>query len=99
MIAQVVPITRIRRDTSWWSYTVPRGLHCQAGSLVTIPFRGRSCLGVVWHLEAADEKASQSLESVLTAIPLLKLPHRQLVENLSQTGFCSLSTALYVWLP
>ncbi|MBU6389316.1 hypothetical protein KGQ71_02250 [Patescibacteria group bacterium] len=99
MIAQVVPILRLRRDTTWWSYAVPSKAICAPGSLVRIPFRSRSYLGIVWHLEATDEKASKSIEEVLTPGPLVRAPARALIEYLSQVGLCSLSTALYQWLP
>ncbi|MEI6477712.1 MAG: hypothetical protein WCO52_01885 [bacterium] len=99
MIAQVVPILRLRRDTSWWSYRIPSSLACQPGSLVVVPFRGRDCLGVVWSVDEKDEKASSSVSQVLCHKPLVRAPQRQLIEWLSDYGLCSLSTALYIWLP
>ena len=99
MIAQVVPITRLRRDTTWWSYKIPARQTCSVGSLVIVPFRGHPSLGVVWHIEETDAKAKETITEILTSIPLLKNPHRQLIEWLSLQGLCSLSTALYTWIP
>lgn len=99
MIAQVVPIIRLRRDTTWWAYTIPSHQPCAVGSLVIIPFRGRPCLGIIWALEKEHPDARLEITEILTATPLLKLPHRQLVEFLSDYGLCSLSTALSLWMP
>jgi primosomal protein N' len=99
MIAQVVPVTRLRRDTTSWSYRIPARVAVSAGSLVSISFHGRLCLGVVWELVDQDEKAEKPIEEVITHNPLLTLPQRQFIEWLSQMGLCSLSTALYAWLP
>jgi primosomal protein N' len=99
MIAHVVPILRLRRATTWWSYRIPSSTHCEVGSLVVIPFRNRQELGVVWEIEKDDAHAEESLTKVITQSPLLRVPHRQTVEWLSEAGFTSLSTALYLWLP
>ena len=99
MIAHVVPVLRLRRATAWWSYSVPKHLHCEPGSLVCVPFRGKLHLGVVWSLDDADENASEQIKSVLCAVPLVKAPSRALIEWMSTSGFISLSTALYTWLP
>ena len=99
MIAQVVPITRLRRSTTWWSYTVPRNFTCLPGSLVIVPFRGHPTLGVVWHIEKEDSKATQSLSEVVTPTPLIRTAQREIIQYLSEIGFCSLSTSLYQWLP
>ncbi|HSI20161.1 MAG TPA: hypothetical protein VLA04_00405 [Verrucomicrobiae bacterium] len=98
MTVTVVPVLRLRRATTGWSYKVPPNVKVQAGSLVIIPFRGRPNLGVVWQIEE-DAKATESLFEVLTSTPLVRQPHRRLIEWLSEEGICSLSTALYVWLP
>ncbi len=99
MIALVVPITRLRRDTTWWSYRVPARMAMAPGSLVVVPFRRRETLGIVWKLEEHDDNATLSISQVLSTTPLVRQPQRQLVEIMSQRGLCSLSTALYVWLP
>lgn len=99
MIAHVVPVTRLRRATDWWSYKVPSNQPCAAGSLVVVPFRGHPTLGVVWDLVEEDTKASQAISEVLVRIPLVKAPHRRFIEWLAEEGVCSLSTALYQWLP
>lgn len=99
MIAQVVPVTRLRRHTSWWSYRLPPRTDCHAGSLVVVPFRGRPTLGVVWNTEEEDANATETVLEVLSSRPLVTAPHRRLIEFLSQEGLCSLPTALHVWLP
>lgn len=98
MIAHVVPITRLRRATTVWSYRI--GNHAvQAGSLVTIPFRGRQTLGLVWEITEKDTDATESVSSVLCATPLLRPRDRQFVEYLAEAGLLSFSTALYIYLP
>ena len=99
MIAHVVPVTRIRRHTNWWSYRIPAHTVCHPGSLVVISFRGHPCLGIIWKIEKDDVYAKKVLEEVLSIQPLLRTAHRQSIEWLSQTGLCSLSSALFQWLP
>lgn len=97
MIVTVVPIQRLRRATRGWSYSVSEA--CQPGSLVRIPFRGRSCYGIVWAIEEAPVSKLEKVEKVLTTKPLLLAPHRTLIEHLADYGIISLSTALHIWLP
>jgi primosomal protein N' len=92
----VVPIVRLRRATAGWSYK--SSLPVQPGGLVIVPFRGRATLGVVWDSEPS-KKATEHISEVLTATPLVRAPHRHLIEWLAEEGICSLSTALYMWLP
>ncbi len=97
MIADVVPVTRIRRDVRWWTYQVPKGAHVGPGSLVSISLRGRRVPGVVWATQSSGT-APETLE-VLTSYPLLLAPHRQTVELMAEYGLCSLPTALLAWMP
>lgn len=97
MIADVVPVTRIRRDVRSWTYQVPKGQRAEVGSLVSIPLRGRQVPGVVWATEAQGE-AKETL-SVITPYPLLLAPHRATVELMAEAGLCSLPTALLAWMP
>lgn len=99
MLAQVVPIRRIRRDTSFWSYKIPPGLNCHPGSLVEIKFHGHPCLGIVWELDNNQDKRAVFIDRVICEKPIIKAPNRRFIEYLSQYGLCSLSTALYQWLP
>jgi primosomal protein N' len=65
-----------------------------------IPFRGYECLGVVWEIEKGEETEDlKPITRVLTSLPLVRAPHRRLIEFMSQKGLCSLSTALYTWMP
>lgn len=96
MTATVVPVLRLRRATTGWSYKTKQAV--QPGSLVIVSFRGHPTLGVVWDLED-NPKATAFIEEVLTATPLVRAPHRRLIEWMAEYGLCSLSTALYTWLP
>ena len=98
-IAHVVPIARVRRATTWWSYTVPHGSHCIPGSLVIVSLRGKAHLGIVWGTEEGAAGKLQPLERVITTQPLLRAPQRECIEWLSEYGLCSLSSALYATLP
>jgi primosomal protein N' len=72
----------------------------QVGSLVSVPFRGKLLPGIVWEMRREEpESKLESVNNVLTSHPLLLQPHRRLIEWLANTGFISLSTALYTWLP
>ena len=99
MIARIVPAIRLRRDTSSWSYRIPAGVSVQAGSLVSISFRGRPTPGVVWSVEAEDDEATESIGEILCGAPLVRRPQRALIEWLAEEGVCSLSSALFIWLP
>jgi primosomal protein N' len=99
MIAEVIPVTRLRRATTSWSYLVPAGLKLSVGSLVIIPFRSHPVIGVVWELHERSGKATQQITEVLTATPLVREPSRRWIEWIATYGITSLSTALYTWLP
>ena len=99
MTVEVVPVTRLRRDTSTWSYRVPPKSSVQPGCLVVIPFRNHPTLGMVWEVHEEDARATQTVQEVLSTVPLLRAPHRDFVGWLAEEGLCSLSTALYTWLP
>lgn len=96
--ALIVPALRLRRATTGWSYRVPPRTRVQPGSLVIVPFRNRPTLGIVWEL-TDDSKAREFIAETLTATPLVRAPHRQLIEWIAEEGITSLSTALYAWLP
>lgn len=97
MVADVVPVTRIRRDVRAWTYQVPKGEHVEPGSLVSIPLRGRRVPGVVW--DTAQHGAAQESLEVITPYPLLLAPHRATIELMAEAGICSLPTALLSWMP
>lgn len=99
MIARVVPVQRIRRATTAWSYRLPPRSNIEAGALVVVPFRGRPCLAIVWETLEHDDQATESVSEVIIAHPFVRQPQRHLAEWLADTGFISLSTALYVMLP
>lgn len=99
MFARVVPVIRLRRDTATWSYRLSPSQICCPGSLVRVSFRGKSCLAVVWETVEKDDQAKESVTEVLSLQPLIKAPLRRFIEWLSSTGVCSLSSALYQWMP
>jgi hypothetical protein len=101
---QVVPITRLRRATTWWTYSSPAAL--SLGQLVYIPFQGRSLFGVVWatlsekEKELAEKKHTiiQSIERSFPLIPVSTGMQRA-IELGSELGICSLSSSLLQWMP
>ena len=101
MIAQIVPIQRLRRNTNWWSYKVKANQACSIGSLVEINFRNQKCLGIVWSIEKDSGIITnlKEINSILTSGSLLTPQHLRYIEWLSIEGVCSLSSALYAWLP
>lgn len=99
MTISVVPILRVRRATTTWSYKVPEGSIVVPGALVIVPFRGHPVLGVVWDGDATTKAKLLPVTEILTTTPVVRAPHRRTIEWLSETGMCSLSTALYTWLP
>ncbi len=98
MTVTVVPVLRLRRATTGWSYKAPDSSNLQPGALVIVPFRNHPTLAVVWDTEQ-NAKATAHVAEILTHTPLVRAPHRRLIEWLADEGLCSLSTALYVWLP
>lgn len=66
---------------------------------MSILFRGRPALGVVWEIKEGESKDLESVQAIHTANPLLTQIHRRFIEYLSLTGVCSFSTALHQWLP
>jgi primosomal protein N' len=99
MTAMIVPAVRLRRDTSGWSYRLPRGMDIVPGVLVVVPFRGRRTLGVVWEITAEDTQATETVSEAISSEVIVATSQRRLIEWMSEAGLCSLSTALYVWLP
>lgn len=100
MIAHVVPVVRLRRATTWWSYKVPPRSRISPGSLVVIPLRNRSVPGIVWAVDTnPDAEATDSIERVLVHDPLIKLPTRNYLEWLAENTCSSLSTVSYLQLP
>lgn len=99
-IADVVPVVRLRRNTTHWSYRMPESMHCVPGALVTIPFRGREELGIVWGVHETPPAADLlTIASVVTTFPLVPQPQRWLIEWYAEKGMTSLSTALWTWMP
>lgn len=101
-IVNIVPITRLRRNTSWWSYKTTANQFCPIGSLVVIPFKNQLINGIVWSIES---KIQPEIEAKLEKVhevtqPHFLLPqHLRFIEWLSDYAFCSLSHALYMYLP
>ncbi len=100
MIAHVVPVIRLRRATTWWSYRVPPRAHVSPGSLVVIPLRGRSVPGIVWAVDDdQNSDATDRIEQILVSSPLIRTPARNFLEWLAESSSTSLSTACYLNLP
>lgn len=99
MVARIVPVVRLRRNTGHWSYTVPANITVRPGQLVRVPFRGVVVAGAVWEVVEYDAQATQTIDSVISDEVFVRPPARHMIEVMSERGLCSLSTALYVWLP
>jgi primosomal protein N' len=100
MVASIVPIVRIRRATTWWDYSVPRGMTLKPGQLVTIPWRSKTVSGIVWEVQATTANTpTESVIASLCDIPLITLPTRSAWEWLSLATAQSLSTIAYVAMP
>jgi len=94
---QVVPIVRIRRQTTTWSY-----LHSEPltpGTLVRVPFRGRPHLAVVWFSDQNPTgEATENITEVL-ATNLIHPAHLKVIEHEAKRGFASYGSTLYTWAP
>lgn len=99
MIAHIVPITRIRHSSSWWSYTIPKGVKVIPGCIVEVDFNHRTLPGVVWEVVESDPKASQPIHGVLCLAEIVRGHQRELIEWIARSGCISLSSALFLWLP
>jgi primosomal protein N' len=101
MIAEVVPIIRLRRATSWWSYRIPAGKECLPGSVVRVRFRNRMVLGVVWEVRKERPADNQSFEiaEIVLEKPVVRNASRQFIEDVAEMSFASLSTIVFQWMP
>ena len=73
MIARVVPLTRTRAVKGLFDYLVPAGLDIEVGSLLRVPFAGRTVMAVVADLAATSDVAPERLATVDSSLPS-KLP-------------------------
>lgn len=73
MIISVVPLVRLPVGVGPFSYTAPEDQYISVGSLLTIPFRGKTKLGIVVNCSTEippTDKPLQPILTVLSPIPL-----------------------------
>ena len=79
MYAAIVPLMKLPRQFGHFDYEIPESMNSAVGigSLVTIPWRGRICTGIVFalHTQPCDglaQKKIKSIDHVLRSAPLPK---------------------------
>ena len=101
MIAQIIPLLKLPRSTTYFDYLVPSELESQIkiGHLVSVPFRQlRSVRGVVLTLKKKPFRQGmwhgslKSVNKIITEIPISSVKIR-LAQWISEYYYCSLGTA------
>ncbi len=102
MIARVAPLLRLPRALGVFDYRLPETMTVVVGSIVRIPFRRRSHIGVVLELASTSSLAPANilaLNAVISQSPLLPLPQLQAAQQIAHEGFTSIATTLRSIIP
>ncbi|MBD3359887.1 MAG: primosomal protein N' [Candidatus Buchananbacteria bacterium] len=95
-IAQIIPVTRLKRDLHLFDYIVPDDLinRLKRGQLVEIPFRNKQAKGIIFDLvKDSDLKKSnlKSIDKIVEALPFLNNWQLKLIKFLADYYFVSMS--------
>ncbi len=103
-IAQVIPLTRLKRDLHFFDYLVPEDLNkrVKKGQLVEIPFRNKNIKGIIFNLSKSSEfedKNLKSLNKIIDPLPFLMKWQLKLIEDLAEYYFVSFSVFAKMIVP
>src|SRR3989344_5515267 len=105
-IVNVIPLTRLKLDgTQIFSYLVPLALQGQirSGQLVSVPFHGRTILGVTsspeMHRLAREVKRFKFLGDLVDPLPVLTEKNQALADWISERYAVSLGIAVKAMIP
>jgi len=103
-IAQVIPLTRLKRSLHSFDYNIPNELQqrVKKGQLLEIPFRNKVIKGVIFNLNENYEKRKFKLKEIKAIIepqPFLFLWQIKLIERLSRYYFVSMSVLAKMVIP
>jgi primosomal protein N' len=82
-----------------FSYAIPPGMGLQPGQRVSAPLHGRSRIGVVVAVHAADRPGLKSIERPLDAVPVLSTAALELGRWAAEESLSSWGSALLAFLP
>ncbi len=103
-IAQIVPVTRLKRDLSFFDYIVPDDLinRLKRGQLVEIPFRNKQAKGIVFDLvkDSAFKKSNlKSIDKIVDPLPFLNNCQLKLIKFLADYYFVSMAVLAKMIIP
>jgi primosomal protein N' (replication factor Y) len=103
-IAQIVPVTRLKRDLNFFDYIVPDDLInlLKRGQLVEIPFRNKKAKGIVFDLvKDSDFKKSnlKSIDKIVDPLPFLNNWQLKLIKFLADYYFVSMAVLVKMIIP
>ncbi len=97
--AHVIPVQRTPFGVQGFDYLIPEGLHIQVGSLVVIPFRRTTLVGLVHHISYKSAFAGKA-KSISRLYSSIVFPSSiiRLLEWTSARTFSTLPTVLASWV-
>ncbi len=103
-IAQIIPLTRLKRDLNFFDYKIPDELNRQIkrGQLVEIPFRNKPIKGVILDLVKSSKFQNEKLKSIkiiLDPVPFLMVWQLKLVQDLADYYFVSQAVLAKMLIP
>lgn len=101
-IAQVIPLTRLKRSLNYFDYSIPKDLQSKIkrGQLVEIPFKKSKIKGVIFSLEKSSKiQKLKSIEGIIETKPLLKSWQLKLIKYVCENNFVSISILAKMLVP
>ena len=103
-IAQIIPLTRLKRDLHYFDYLIPQQLikRVKKGQLAEIPFRNKNIKGVILDLVKSSKfeiKKLKSLKAIVDPLPFLTNWQLKLIEYLAKYYFVSMAVLAKMIVP
>lgn len=92
-IARIVPQTRLPRGVDFFDYSVPPGLELRIGSVVKIPLRNQTSLGVVFDI--VDEAPKFTLKEIIGVQGVLPASLIEIIKHAAEELFISPSSFIH----
>lgn len=103
-IAQIIPLTRLKRNLHYFDYLVPENIlgRIKRGQLVDIPFRNKNIKGVIFALANQPDKANfklKDIKEIIDPLPFLHSWQLDLIKDLADYYAVSMSVFLKMIVP
>jgi len=102
-IAQVIPLTRLKRDMHYFDYAVTDELvnKIKRGQLVEIPFRNKKIKGIVFNLTGQSETKMKlkPIEAIIDPLPFVNKWQLKLISFLAEYYYVSMSVLIKMMIP